>query len=123
MANIQSFLGKKMGVTSSRVGKYAKNSKGKSKKEKRELERNMLAPTKLQKHIGKEAHQKSSGDLSVRVFFPDKETLDVFGKYFKVSTYQGNNTHKIGPLVRLLQMLEDGKAIYDEEEEILMLRK
>ena len=95
--------------------KFDRESKGKSKKEVRELERRRLKPTKLLP--AKEIRGKAPVEkLTVRLVFATLADVELFKRFFKVNEYKGLNTHHLGMLLEFLECFERGSLAYDEKE-------
>jgi hypothetical protein len=112
--NINKFIGK---TTISRVERYEKLKQQCSKEQIRDLEMQLLIPEKLPPHVGSQTTAKTTvDDRTICIVFPNVSSVDLFKKYFKVSTYKGQTVHSINLLIDLLSSIEDGRIIYDAEQ-------
>ena len=109
---INSFLGKQ----ESRVDRFEKAAQGLDKEAKRKLEMSLLKPEKIAPYTGEKSSAMGLGGLTVKMVLPDRETFDIFSKYFHVAHYKigngENSTTDIGVLLALLEGLESGQFRY-----------
>jgi len=113
---IQDFLGK--GKATDRSTKYEELSKGKTEGEKRKLEMQLLKPEKIPPHLSGLADKNTFSDIAkrtVKVVFPDSESLTLFRKHFKVSDRIEPSLLGIDKLMAVVQLLEDRKITYDDK--------
>ena len=114
MAKIDQFLKSK----DSRLKRFKKLTKGKSRKEIRNVERKLLKPIKLPTYTGATPGFKSPvHERTVQIVFENFIDLDLFCKYFKVSRFKGVNVHNVRLLVEFLNILDRGVLTYDTKAE------
>jgi len=110
MNNLRNFIGSE----NDQVERYAQLKKGCDKEQTRDLEMQLLIPEKIQVHIGSQVTAKTSLDArTVCLVFPSNASIDLFKKYFRVSTYNGQTAHKLDLLIDFLQAIENGELLYD----------
>jgi len=102
-----------------RVKRFAKLVEGKSAKEKRKLEEDLLKPSQLPKYTGPEPSAQGIEGRAVRMVFPDDESFNMFRRHFSVSTYQQNSISQtqIKPLLAFIRLLDKGVLTYDPKKD------
>lgn len=98
--------------------------KGKSKKDRRQIEEHLAKPSVLPVYVGQESKFASVSHygVPVTVVFKEKD-FKIFRKYFKVNEYAGFNIHRIDLLMSLLEKFEEGVLSYDNESKKLYLKR
>jgi len=116
MSGIRDFVGKR-NKGESRTELFQKLSKGKSKKEIRKLESEMLKPEHLPPYTGQGAGRHCDIDkLTLKIVFPDEESFKLWKQHFRVSTYIEQSTVNIDKLIAFLCALDKGTIKYDKKK-------
>jgi len=90
--------------------------KCKNKEEVRNLEKRLLRPVKLRKHIGPGAHSDSHIEArTIRLVFPDNEWADLFSKHFKTTDYIHKSCYDFQMFLDFLEAIDNGELTYEEE--------
>jgi hypothetical protein len=123
---IQDFLGE--GKSKSRAVKFQELAEGKTQEEKRNLEAQLLKPEKIPAYTHEETKKSQFSQISahsVRMVFPDDESLELFKKHFKVSEYVELSLGKPGmdKLLAVVQLLENGQITYDQKTKRALVAK
>lgn len=115
---------KEKSKVTNRTVRYQNESQGMTEPEKRELEMELLTPEKIPDYIGEtticdvehpDRKQAPIASMSVKLVFPGQESLDLFSKHFKVSQRIEASLLEMSKLLAVVQLLEDGKVIYDSK--------
>jgi len=114
--SIQDFFGGKRGK--SRVEKFEGLSEGKTKEEKRQLEVEVLKPDKIPPHVHEKTEYSKFSPIashSVRIVFPDDESLELFKKHFNVSRHVEASLTSMDKFMEIIRLLDDGIIVYDNK--------
>jgi len=119
---IGDFIG---GGGSSNVEKFEKASKGEPKKKVRKLEMALLKPEVLPPHVGKRATADTVSDRTVMLVFKTTDEVELFAKYFKVSTYVTKNVSVQGMklMSALLKEMEAHNIRFNKKKGKIAYRK
>lgn len=105
------------GTRRSRVKLFEKVSKEKSKKKRRRMEERFLKPYVIPEYDGKlPGYNNPVESRKVMIIFDSEADLNLFRKFFKVSSYKGFNVRDVSLLLLFLDALENGSLEYDKEE-------
>jgi len=111
MVGINDFIGGQK----SRVDRFEKASKGKTKKERRALEQKLLKPEKIPPYTGPAPTAEGIDQFAVRIILPGRDEFDLFEKYFKVSYSVEKSVSNLALLISILESIEQGEIQYDKE--------
>ena len=114
MAGVKSLLGD----SESSVEKFLELSKGKTGKEKRELEQRLLKPEKIKKYTGTKVPKTSKEPLlksTVKFVFTKKEELELMKRTLPVSKHVEMSVSNHGLLIALLREVDEGRITYDKK--------
>lgn len=112
MAGIEKFLKKNI---QDPVSKFESLSKGKSEKEKRELEQKLLKPKPVPTYTGKNIRYILNSDFAIKLVLSSQEELDLFGKYVNITEYKGRSITNYQIISDLFKALENEEIKYDKE--------
>jgi len=112
MAGIEKFLKKKM---QDPVSKFESLSKGKSEKEKRELEQKLLKPKPVPTYTGKNIRYILNSDFAIKLVLSSQEELDLFGKYVNITEYKGRSITNYQIIKDMFNALENEEIKYNKE--------
>jgi len=116
MTEIKDFFGN--GKGKSRIERFEALSDGKSQEEKRGLELQLLKPDKIPPHIHEKADKSKFSPIttrSVRMVFPDDESLELFKKHFSVSRHVEASLTDMDKLLAIIRLLDSGEVTYDKK--------
>lgn len=92
-----------------KIEKFIQLAEGKTEKEKRKIELNLLKPVCNKKNREFLNNKNlSTATYSVKIYFNNREEFELFSKYFRVNTYIENNI-KAKPILSILRLLEKKK--------------
>ena len=116
---------KEKSKSTNRAVRYQKESQGMTESEKRNLEMELLIPEKIPAYT----HEKTDYDVfspiaggKVIMIFPDKESLAMFTKHFKVSKHIEPSLTGMAKLLAVVKLLEDGLVVYDPKTNIASVK-
>lgn len=94
----------------------------KTKQELRELEMALLKPAPIPSFKKQITTGMSDFQLrTVTMTFPNKRYVEILGKFIRINSYKGNNSHDMDILVEFINLLESGRIVFDTEEKKLKL--
>lgn len=108
-----------LGLSDSRVKRFAKAAEGKTKEEVRELERTLLKPDVLPPFTGKKPPRSSVEQRSVKIIFETDEDMELFRQHFRVNTFKEQNTREIGAIIALVDAFSRGVLRFDSKTNTL----
>ena len=112
------------GTEESPSEKFERLSKGKSRSEKRRLEKQILRPDKLPPYAGPKPRERTElEDLAIMIILANKEDFNLFKKYFPLakSKYKYVALRNLRLLKEFLNLLESGQLQYDREKNKLKI--
>lgn len=112
MAGIDKFLTKKR---EDPVKKFETLSKGKSEKEKRELEQKLLKPNPIPTYTGKNIRYILNSDFAIKLVLSSQEEMELFGKYLNITEYKGKSITNYQIISDLFSAIENGEIKYNKE--------
>ena len=89
---------------------------GKTNEEKRELERQLLKPDRIQPYTGTIPGQGPVEQRTLKMIFNSMGEMELFSKHFKVSNYKGANTRDVDILMAFVMALESGVLEFNHED-------
>ena len=98
-----------------KVEKYEAMAVTATEEEKREFETSLLVPAALPPYGGEQPTADLMEGMTVRLVFPDEESAAVFCKHVHVTNYVEKSTDDVGMLLALLDLVEEGKIVYDRK--------
>lgn len=121
MAGINAFLGTaKKG--SSKVERFEKLSEGKTPRETRDLEMELLQPEVIPTYAGEQPKHSAiypNRGKAIKFGFKTKEEVALVKKYFHVNQYVEQNVSEVSLLIALLKALEEGTIKYDAKTNVV----
>lgn len=117
MGGIDSFLDGKR----SRAAKFEELARGKTKEQRRELEKTLLKPQVLPEYSGNIPGKSSIENRTVKIIFETSMDLELFKRHFKVSAYKELNVRDILLLIKFLSLLDEHILEYDSKEGTLFV--
>lgn len=107
MADISKFIGGGS-REEKKTEKFKKLSKGKSKKEIRELEQKILTPSPIPKYKGKKPRTSDADKRKLLIYFRSLSEFDLFKKHIGVNDYQGANTRDLDMIMAFIECIDNG---------------
>jgi len=113
MAGILDFLDDE--TKNRRTKKFEERFSNSDEGAKRKLEKEMLKPEKLKHYTGPKPRAQTLADRSVKIVFPDDESIELLKKHFRVSKHVENSIAHPELLISFLEKLESGEITYDKK--------
>jgi hypothetical protein len=108
-----------LGISDSRVQRFAKAAEGKTKEEVRDLERALLKPDVLTPFTGKKPPKSSVEQRTVKIIFETDEDMELFRQFFRVNAFKEQNTRELGPIIALVDALNRDVVRYNQQTQTL----
>ena len=108
----------------SRVQRFEKLSKGRTKQETRDLESKLLTPEELPPYTGKAPAPEAKKPLSgrtIKFVFHNDEDMTLFAKHFAVSHHIEASVANPTMLLAILKEMDKGAIVYDKCEKTVRL--
>ena len=99
-----------------KINRYKEIIKNSTEVEKREFESQLLVPNAIPQYGGPVPIADEIEKVTVRLVFPDKKSMALFDRFFKVSNYIEKSVYELNLLIALLTLLESGKISYDSKK-------
>lgn len=98
------------------MAKFEKLIRGKSDKEIREIEMQLLKPAPVPAYRGPKPVRADFKRRSLRLAFPNKSAIKRWAKWIRISQYVENNTHDVAIFMELLKLLENDRLAWDPKK-------
>jgi hypothetical protein len=101
------------------VERAEKLTRGKTKKDQREIERKLLKPATIPTYCGEVPGSGPVESRTIKIICKSQIDVGLVKKYFKVSEYKGLNIRDVSLLMSFLEALENGGLEYDAKEQAI----
>lgn len=88
----------------------------------RKLEQSLLRPTPIAPYKGTETGRTEFKKRTLMLCFPNPGFIQRWSKFLRINQYKDNNTWDVEVFVKLLDLLESGRIIYDRKDKRLRLK-